>query len=451
LTTGLESARTGAVQLSDGLQAAQNGSDQLAAGLAAAVSAAGDLAGSTAQLAGGLEQLMASHPELASDPEAKRLAAAGKAVAGGAKEMEAGQKKLLAGADSLQAGNRKLAGGASRLSEGQQSMLQGVSRLQTGQGQVAGGLRQWSDKFAGLVSGAQRLSQGAGEVSRGAGQLETGLGKLAGGTSQVADGAAKLKSGSGPLTQGTAKLTDGAATLAGKLQNAAAETSAIKADDQVVRMLAEPVTIKANDDRKVQLYGSGIAPYFISMALFAGALVFTTIYSARSTSAAGASGFRLFVSKTLTFGLMSFAQSLIASTLLLVVIGLQVQSVPLFYLFMALTSWTFMFIVQALVTWLDQIGRFLVLLLMIFQLVSSAGTFPYELLPGWAQALNPWLPMTYSIRGFRDVISSGDFANLGAQAAVLAVFLVAGLGLTLAYFLKRKGKPEEEQLIPVRI
>ena len=218
------------------------------------------------------------------------------------------------------------------------------------------------------------------------------------------------------MNDGAIELADGTRELADKLTEASEKTSSIKADDEIFRMLAAPVTIKANNERKVTIYGNGIAPYFISMALFAGALVFTTIISARNTVVEGAKGIPAFVSKTLTFGLISLAQSLIAVTILVFVLGLEVQSVPLFYAYTVIVGMTFMFVVQAIVTWLDLPGRFVVLILMIFQLASSAGTFPLELLPGWAQAMNPWLPMTYSIRGFRDVISSGDYDHMWVQA-----------------------------------
>jgi len=200
------------------------------------------------------------------------------------------------------------------------------------------------------------------------------------------------------------------------------------------------------------LYGNGIAPYFISMALFAGALVFTTIISARTTVVDNARGFPLFISKTITFGLISLAQSLIAVTVLVYVLGLKVQSIPLFYAYTVIVGFTFMFIVQAMVTWLDLPGRFVVLLLMIFQLASSAGTFPLELLPGWAKAMNPWLPMTYSIRGFRDVINSGDYDEMWNQASYLAIYMIVFLLLTFLYFTirKKEKKQSDEQLLPVK-
>ncbi|KDE48873.1 phage infection protein [Geobacillus sp. CAMR12739] len=107
------------------------------------------------------------------------------------------------------------------------------------------------------------------------------------------------------------------------------------------------------------------------------------------------------------------------------------------HLFTWIISITFMMIVQFLVTVFDNPGRFLAILLLIAQLVGSAGTYPIELVPGALQSLHPWLPMTHAIRGLRAVISSGDFLVMWKEATILlataAVFALA----TLVYFLLR--------------
>ncbi|WP_232230685.1 hypothetical protein [Bacillus sp. H15-1] len=44
------------------------------------------------------------------------------------------------------------------------------------------------------------------------------------------------------------------------------------------------------------------------------------------------------------------------------------------------------------------------------------------------------LPMTYSIAGYRAVISSGDYAYMWEQAAVLGGVAIVMMALTLIYF-----------------
>lgn len=453
LVKGLQSSQTGADQLATGLASSTAGSKQLDEGLTSATSASKELVSGSAQVADGLEAFVKAHPDLASNADLKKLVAASKEVAQGNKKLNEATQKLQSGSQSLASGLPKLETGAKQLSSGQQQLASGATQLQTGQQQLTDGLHAFNAKLPDLAAGGTKLQTGAAQVSKGAGDLASGVGQMATGISKVASGASQLDEGAAKLDEGAPKLVDGSGQLATKLNDAAKETAAIKADDATIKMLAEPVKITANDNRKVALYANGIAPYFISMALFAGSLVFTTIYAARTTSTPGAAGLRLLVSKLLTFILMSTFQSLIVSTVLVYMLGLHVQSIPLFYVLTFVVGLTFMLIIQTLVTWLDQPGRFVVLLLMILQLASSAGTYPLELLPNWAQALHPWLPMTYAIQGFRYVISSGQYGDMWRQVGVLSIYIVAALILTSVYFLtrNRKNKNTDEQLMPVTV
>lgn len=450
LADGLKAFKTGADRLSDGLKTAADGSRSLQTGLAASSASSADLASGASEVAVGLEQFAAAHSDLAEDAAFQKLLAASKSVAQGSKTLSEGQRQLLAGSQTLAAGNGTLASGAQSLSGSAQQLAGGAEQLRTGQLRLQSGLHALSGQLPAFADGARKAGDGAAKLNGGAAALASGIGELASGIDQAASGAKKLDDGAAELDAGAPKLADGSGKLADQLNAAAAKTAAVKADDASVRMLADPVAIVSNDDRKVSVYGSGIAPYFISMSLFAGALVFTTIYAARGTRVADATGPRLLVGKLIVFGLMSIVQSLVVCTVLLTMLGLHVQSVPLFYLFTAATGLTFMLLVQMLVTWLDQPGRFIVLVVMIFQLASSAGTFPLELLPGWAKSMHPWLPMSYSIQGLRDVISSGDFSRAWSQMGMLAIFASGSLMLTCVYFMTRETD-DDEQLMPAKV
>ena len=81
-----------------------------------------------------------------------------------------------------------------------------------------------------------------------------------------------------------------------------------------------------------------------------------------------------------------------------------------------------MALVTALVTWDSKIGAFASLILLLLQLASSAGTYPLELTNKIFQAINPWLPMSYSVSGLRQTISMGG--QIGGQVGFLMIVLV---------------------------
>ncbi|WP_025698987.1 YhgE/Pip family protein, partial [Paenibacillus durus] len=272
-----------------------------------------------------------------------------------------------------------------------------------------------------------------------------GVAKLGGGIGSVAEGSQKLSDGAGDLKDGTADLKAGSSELAGKLNDAADKTGGIKTTDETVSMFAEPVELNQETLSEVPNYGTGLAPYFLSLGLFVGALMCTIVISMRSTTVDEASRFNRFVSRTLIFSGMSLLQSLVVASIMLYGLRLEVQSVPRFYVFTFIASLSFMWLIQALVTWLDQPGRFVAIVLLIFQLTTSAGTFPLELIPKWMQSLHPLLPMSYSVQGFRAVISTGDYGRMWSDAGTLAIYGAVFLVITLLYFISR-GRDEKTEL-----
>ncbi|WP_339276370.1 YhgE/Pip domain-containing protein [Paenibacillus sp. FSL W8-0426] len=446
LLSGANATRDGAAKLDAGLASSEEGAAKLTAGLQASVAGSGQVAEGAKAVAQGLEQLAQSSPQLAATPEVQKLLAASQAVAAGSEQVYQGGQQLVEGSRTLEAAQQQLHQGSSQLVQGQEQLLQGVSQLADGQDQLANNMKQFNAKLAEAAAGGAKLAQGTGQLNASTGRLTDGVQQLAGGIATVADGSRQLDEGAGKLNDATVKLADGSGTLADKLNEAAEETSSVTKTDELVSMYAQPVQVEEQKYNEVPNYGTGFSPYFMSLGLFVGALIATLVVPVRDGAVAEASSWNRFVSKTLAFSLMSAAQSLLASLLVLYGLGLEVQSVPLFLLFSFVTSLTFMFIIQALVTWLDNPGRFIAILMLIFQLTTSAGTFPLELIPDWMKGFNPWLPMTYSVTGYKAIISSGLFGVAWDQLGIMCIFAVIGLGATFAYFMKhRTGNVKQVQ------
>ncbi|OXM13212.1 YhgE/Pip domain-containing protein [Paenibacillus herberti] len=449
LQQSLEQSAAGSTKLAEGLQQSAAGSAKLADSLAAAEEAGGKVSDGAAQLAAGLDSLMGANPQLAESEQGKKLLAASRQLAegsaglsaaqkgltAGGSELAASQQQLLTGASSLDAAQQQLLQGSTQLSAGQQQLLAGAQQLQKGTNGLNEGMTQFGSKLSDAASGGAELASGAKTASSGALQLTNGLGQLVGGVGTVADGAVKLEDGAGELENGASKLVDGSGELQGKLGEAAGKTADVKNSDETVSMFADPVKIKENETRKIEKYGMGIAPYFISIALFVGALFFTTVISSRESFQPNTTRLGRFLSRTVTYLLMSLSQSAVAILILLYGLKLDVGNVPLFVALIFAASLAFTFIIQALVTWGDQVGRFIAVMMMILQLTSSAGTFPVELLPSWMQAVHPWLPMSHSITGLKAAIASnGDASVVYDQLGYLGIYAAIALAATALYF-----------------
>ncbi|KAA9004802.1 YhgE/Pip domain-containing protein [Paenibacillus spiritus] len=465
LQTGAQSVAAGADKLATGLNSAVEGSGQLATGLKASSDGSAKVADAAKSLSQGLQALAQSNPQLAADPNVQKLVAGAAAVAQGsaqvsqsqqqlsagaaalhsgsqqlaegAKSLNAGSKQLAAGIDSLHSGAVQLNTGAGQLAQGQKQLSAGASELTAGFTKLNAGMTQFGTKLGEAAAGGSKLAQGGAALEAGTSKLLSGAGQLSGGISSLADGSQKLADGAGELKTGADQLKDGSKELATKLGDAATQTANVKKTDEMVSMFAEPVQVETKTLNAVPNYGTGFTPYFLSLGLFVGALICTIVVPMRESEAEGATRFNRFMSRTLTFTGMSLIQSLLAALIVLYGLKLEVHSKPLFFLFTFVTGLTFMWIIQALVTWLDQPGRFVAIVLLIFQLTTSAGTFPLELIPNWMKGLNPLLPMTYSVRGFKSVISTGDYSAMWSDLGILAIFAVGFLALTLIYFLTR--------------
>ena len=92
---------------------------------------------------------------------------------------------------------------------------------------------------------------------------------------------------------------------------------------------------------------------------------------------------------------------------------------------------TYAAIILALNVWLGSVGQFLGLVLMVLQLVTAGGTFPWQTLPAPLAALHQVLPMGYVVDAMRQVMYGGDASRAWADAAVLAAWMLGALVLAI--------------------
>lgn len=248
------------------------------------------------------------------------------------------------------------------------------------------------------------------------------------------EGSSQLKDGAGKLAEGTGSLYEGTEELASKLADGADKASSVHANDKTYNMMASPVEISNEKINKVPNYGTGFAPYFLSLGLFVGALLLSIVFPLREPAGVPNSAFSWFTSKFLILLGVGVIQALLAVSVLLLGLKIEVQSVPLFILFAIVTSLTFITLIQFFVTLFADPGRFIAIIILILQLTTSAGTFPLELIPNVLQPINALLPMTYTVSGFKAVISSGDYSFMWQNVGILGGFILFFMAGTTIYF-----------------
>lgn len=285
-----------------------------------------------------------------------------------------------------------------------------------------------------LQKGIHDAYSGSAELNEGTNTLSSGLSQLAEGSNKITEGTGQLAEGAKTVADGNQQLFEGNQELADKLGEGAGEAASVHADDKTYDMVANPVVIKNEKLNEVPNYGTGFAPYFISLGLFVGALIISIVFPLREPAIVPKNAFSWFASKFTILAGIGILQGLIASIVLLSTLHLEVKSVPLFILMAIVTSLTFMALIQFLVTSFGDVGRFVAILILIFQLTTSAGTFPLEVIPSFLQHFNAYLPMTYTVQAFKAVISSGNFGFMWENATFLGGFVLVFMLGSLFYF-----------------
>jgi yhgE/pip C-terminal domain len=312
------------------------------------------------------------------------------------------------------------------------------TQLQAGVSALNNGVNQLTPNAITAFNGYNSVRFANNQLLAGSASLTNGLNEAKSGSQKLANGANLLESRSGALIDGTSQLASGADTLANKLADASNRIKIQPTGATTQQQIANPVKSEVTEKGNVPNYGYALSPYVLSLSLFVGALVLNVIYPIRKTFSEQESAIRWWLSKASVAGVAAFMQATILMLVMVFFLGLTPEHPAHFIGAIYLTSFAYMSIVSLLVIVLDNPGRFLAMVLLVLQLGSSEGTFPIQTANGFFQAINPLVPMAYSIRALRQAISGGlDNAFYGGSMWVLAGFLLVANLLTIGFFAYR--------------
>lgn len=342
-------------------------------------------------------------------------------------EFSNGVHEAYAGAQLLTSKNGELTSGANQLAGGLGQLNAQVPTLTGGINQLASGTSQLAANSNALRSGASQLAGGLGQMNAQVPTLTSGVDQLANGTQQLNANSPKLAAGATQLEQGNSKLAkalaQGSEQVNDNTKNLSSKTS---------NMFASPTELKHKSYSYVPNYGYALAPYMLSVALYVGALVFNLVYPVRRLSDPDASATEWWLSK-LSVGALVATGTSVVEVLLMMAAGLHPDHLGATLInawFFALAS---TFIVMFLAVAFGNIGRFLGIIFLVIQLGSCGGSFPIQVtraMGGFFQMVNPFLPMTYSVYGFRESLTSGLGANqVWISVGVQLIYIIASIVL----------------------
>ena len=374
-------------------------------------------------------------------------------LSSGAKELSANNGALLAGSNQIATGLGTLndsipalTNGVTKLANGTNQLASKNAELNSGASQLAGGLGTLNANVPALTSGVSQLASGTSQLVANNGQLNSGASQLAGGlgtlnaqiptmtngVNQLASGTGQLAANSSALTDGSDKIYKGNKKLAKSMKQGANTIKKVKTGKDNAKMFAAPSNLVEKHYSYVPNYGYALAPYMLSVALFVGAMVFNLVYPIRRLESEDETAFEWFMAKVTIGSIVAIGNALVEA-LLMIAVGLHPDHLGAMLANGILFSLAMMFLIMFFSVAFQNPGRFLCMILLVIQLGASGGSFPIEItkgLGGFFQAINPYLPMTYSIYGFRQALTSGLGASqMITSYSVSLLFLVISLGL----------------------
>lgn len=448
---GIAQAADGAHQLADGALRVDEGAGQLVAGLDQALPASQQLASGAQQLSDGINTatdslltMSEAVAQIGSDTE--QLEAGSDALQQAADEIgaidvaqDASAGTLATVIDQLRASGDPVAQNAATTLGGVRDQLQAheftpdirrqLTDAQNASISLTSTLRTPGSPLSQALDKAGNTGQ---DVTRDLLQLRDGAQRLATGNAQLATGITALSDGVDQLKTGTAQLRDGSSELATKLDDGARQVPSWTPQQQeaIADTIGGPVQLTSQHDNDAPNFAAGMAPFFLTLALFFGALVLWMVLRPLQTRAIAAEvgALRVVLASYLPAVALATMQAVILYCVVRFALGLHLTYPVATLAFMVLISWVFVAVTQAINALVGPaVGRVLIMALLMVQLVSAGGLYPVETTTGPFQTLHRYDPMAYGVNGLRQLVLGGIDYRLWQATAVLIAIAVASV------------------------
>ncbi len=366
----------------------------------------------------------------------KKITQSGTAISNGALELSKQSETLRAGSKSVSQGTNTLKSNTSELS----GLMNKIGTLKSALSSVKTGTQT-------LKTGVNTLKEGGTQVQNGSKSLEEGLQTLSSSSKTVSQALNTLDEGSKSAVEGSSELLNGVNTFKTEinkgLEDSKAELTKLNGLNDFVE---EPVVIEEQPYGEVNSYGVAFTPLFLSIGLWVGALMCYVVlyYDQRHRFGKLDYNEKNKILQNLMYIGIGLADGIITGLLLKLGLEFEVANLGIYCLECAVVGAVFMTIIQFLIRNLGDIGKFLALIILVLQLAAAGGTFPVETIDKGFRFLNPLLPMTYSIKVFKECLIQTDTHFILSNTVVLIIIaLVLGL-ITLGIEIIKKKKDKND-------
>lgn len=206
--------------------------------------------------------------------------------------------------------------------------------------------------------------------------------------------------------------------------------------ESISSFLASPVELNTNKLYPVENYGSSMAPFYSTLAMWVGGTILVAMLKV-SISESSLKGmkkvrdYQVYFGRYIVFLLIGLAQSTLIGLGDLLYLRIQCEAPFLFMLACWITSLVYVNVIYTLTVSFGDVGKAIAVILMVIQVAGSGGTFPIEVAPKIFQSVYPLMPFAHSMAALRETIGGLYGSTYWTELGYLCIFLIASLFLGL--------------------
>lgn len=203
---------------------------------------------------------------------------------------------------------------------------------------------------------------------------------------------------------------------------------------EITDFMRSPTVLDEKAVYPVNSYGSGMAPLFTNLAMWAGVFMLVALMKLETDDEGveDLTATQAYLGRWLLLAVMAAAQGLVV-TIGDLVIGVQTVSPVAFVATGVIASVTYSAVAYMLATTLLHVGKALIMVMIIVQIPGAGGMYPIEMMPEFFRALHPFFPFTYAIDALRETIGGfyGDvwWTSMVHLLVFAAIAFAVGIGV----------------------
>ena len=284
-----------------------------------------------------------------------------------------------------------------------------------------------------LIAAAKGLDADASQAISGMKEAESGISAATDSAQGIlGDAVAQIGSVTGDLRASADTLHGLATSISEALVTGdpAALQAVLGADAQsMAEALSAPVGIERIAVFPSENFGSAMAPFYTTLAVFIGSLLILVVVKPSVSNRAQANlrnpkPREMLIGRFLSLVCISLAQTTLIGIGNIFFLQVQVVHPWLLMLDLWFSGLVFTFLIYVLVLAFANLGKALAICLLILQITGCGGSYPLQILPDFVQNVSPFLPATHTVDAMRAAMFGMYNGDFWIQLGELALFLI---------------------------